>query len=847
MIRAVLVNSLLDAANHKLNGDWESSEPLIHEVLELEPFQPAAITLQSRLIDRKKENFFSRCLGDARRLQREEKFGEALAVVEKGLEADPKDQRLLQLRATLLQRQAQAVQMPAKAPTVQAAAAGAGSRISPASVSSAGTGVATPEPESRTLVSPASDSAAGAQPYGSEPPDAIPPGEDALPYGQPPSTTAPARKRDYRSWWLGAAGAAAVLFLLAISLIVDRKSKTTTAPIAAGAGSANITLQASEPGAAILIDGQSCGTGQCKQSLKDGTYKIEAVLTGYAMPPMTLPVQSGKAQTITLTLTPQLPTVLLSTNLDNATVQVDALPPVAFQNQEAALTSLPAGPHTVQFRGEQWAAKFTFSAAPAKSAQIDPLPHEPVWVSLVSVLGSDAKIYSNLQGADLTLDDKSVGKMDAPEHDLPGLDLKTHDLTIASANGPAHHLSFTSGSAPLLVAFIGTNKNATSLQLETGEDDATVYINDKKMSRLTSRGGRYTNISLPPDHYKIRVEKDGFQPVQEQTAELKAGATTTLKFQLVPVPQFASLMIHNSVPGAEVRLGGRTLGTIGADGSFYNKEIPPGAANVTIRKDGYKAFTSEQNFVAGTPVEMDAKLQSITGTLKIEISPAGVANPRLTIKREGEEPKPVSEMSLPLAEGTYVISGSAPGYTDATASAHVTGGQTKAVTLLFSKSVVKAAPIQPGMALADWQKVGFEKSGDYLVRKGNGVFQTPIAAGAGSYTFTARMEKGKKLEWYATYQDDKNNVLLQVEDDKLTVTTLAAGVKSVTKNAIQIKHDRWLVVAQEVAPDQIHITLTQDDQNKFSASVNHPLAGRFAFKVSGRDELMLAHFRFTPK
>ena len=91
VIRTVLVNSLLSVAVQKKDAkDWERAEPLIRELLEIQPNHPPAVSLLSQVGDQRQEEFVSWCLAQARRMQRQDDYDGALALVQQGLEADPR-------------------------------------------------------------------------------------------------------------------------------------------------------------------------------------------------------------------------------------------------------------------------------------------------------------------------------------------------------------------------------------------------------------------------------------------------------------------------------------------------------------------------------------------------------------------------------------------------------------------------------------------------------------------------------------------------------------------------------------------------------------------------------------
>lgn len=101
VIRKVLINTLIDEAQRTMEDNPESAEPLVAEVFALEPANSAAQALDAQIADRKRDEFLSWCMSQARRLQGDGDFDGALAVVAQGRGLYPNETRLQQLQSTL--------------------------------------------------------------------------------------------------------------------------------------------------------------------------------------------------------------------------------------------------------------------------------------------------------------------------------------------------------------------------------------------------------------------------------------------------------------------------------------------------------------------------------------------------------------------------------------------------------------------------------------------------------------------------------------------------------------------------------------------------------------------------
>ena len=129
---------------------------------------------------------------------------------------------------------------------------------------------------------------------------------------------------------------------------------------------------------------------------------------------------------------------------------------------------------------------------------------------------------------------------------------------------------FDSQPSPVLTAFVQSDRNVGGLRINTGEDDVAIYLNGEKYRRVTRRGRLL--IYLYPKTYRVRAEKAGFRPTQEQAVDVKKGEQVSLDFTFDPLPTTATLRIRDGVPGGQVLLDGNGVGVIGSEGtlSFSN-------------------------------------------------------------------------------------------------------------------------------------------------------------------------------------------------------------------------------------------------------------------------------------
>jgi serine/threonine protein kinase len=95
-LRADLLATLLERARIELDAGGDAGDLLIEEVLTLDPDNTLGNSLKVIALDRKREEFVTQCVRQARQLQVSGKLEEALAEIERGLSLYPDEARLMQ-------------------------------------------------------------------------------------------------------------------------------------------------------------------------------------------------------------------------------------------------------------------------------------------------------------------------------------------------------------------------------------------------------------------------------------------------------------------------------------------------------------------------------------------------------------------------------------------------------------------------------------------------------------------------------------------------------------------------------------------------------------------------------
>jgi hypothetical protein len=319
----------------------------------------------------------------------------------------------------------------------------------------------------------------------------------------------------------------------------------------------------------------------------------------------------------------------------------------------------------------------------------------------------------------------------------------------------------------------------------------------------------------------------------------------------IPLPKWC-LIANVSISSSDTL----TVGVVNPDGNSTLASVEPGKHSVSLRHDRFKTVESSGTFVAGKSFELEGAIQSLVGTLKIETSPQ-VPDLHVRIRRQGEsQDREVKDASVPLPEGTYTVTASAPKYQDAMTTVRVNADSTT-VAVLGMKAIAAPASPKPvvvpsppqvtAFLLNDWLKTGdWTRDGQMLRQQGGNFVLAPFNLTAASIRFSAKVLKGKRLEWVAGYRDPRNYYLFQLDD-----SNLADGKHSKTvKIPLQIPRDAFATFSIEITPRGITHAVSRDQRDgeleTWQPATGFP-AGQFGFSVQGRDEIGLADFRLTPK
>jgi serine/threonine protein kinase len=312
--------------------------------------------------------------------------------------------------------------------------------------------------------------------------------------------------------------------------------------------------------------------------------------------------------------------------------------------------------------------------------------------------------------------------------------------------------------------------------------------------------------------------------------------------------RMSSLVLQGGADGLQVYIDGELRGTLKSDGGLSIADIQPGQHSVELRKEGYLSRKWDKEFAAGTPFALSGDqvvLDKALGSLQIVMSPPSA---HVTYRQQNETQNHGLEGNkVDLAEGSYVVTASAPGYAERSQNVQIVAGQSQ--HLDFQLAQLKLKPVSHGMA--EWETTGgWRRDGEWYVRRGGDVFLYPITPTAGDLRFTANLRKGRRFQWVLNYLNAKNYLLFQIDKNNFVRYQVLDGKRTKlretphgldTKDACQLQ----INLASGKIVHQAYENGTWyplDEWNDIPESLR---SGKFGFYIPGSDELAVSRFEFV--
>jgi hypothetical protein len=580
------------------------------------------------------------------------------------------------------------------------------------------------------------------------------------------------------------------------------------------AASADIQVEiaTTPPGASVRINGETKCNSDCKLALAPGNYEVTAFLDGYEPAASGITVAATGGQTsFTLALEPQAQSLRILTDLPQGKITLDNQPPTDLQDGQFTVERIEAGMHTVKLLGKTGEASFSFEIVPAKMPTITgPVTAKNLSAVMVASLGTQARVVTNAGPLKLQVNGQPEGDVGPAGTDLKTFQTGVDELVVGDGKDQ-RSVKESFGPAPMLTAFLRSDLNIGTLIVATGkEDNVRVFVNNKEWPQKT-KGGLVRIQMIGPA--SVRVMKDGFDQPPVQTAEVKKGVDTRMDFTMKAAPQLSTLQITGGTPGAEIVIDGRSVGVIGADGTFTAGALPPGDHIVGIRRDQYSPKQLPRTFRAGQTITLSGSDAVLTAQ----------APPPPTAPPANKQTATATPPSAP-------------------------------------KERAAATPPAPAAGtMADWEdnNVWRQENGVYMHR--GAAFIPYKMTPQGVFTFTVQVVKGGnflrggRIKWAVNRTDDKNYARYEMDSKNFWADVVSKG-KKLERTHIPLKdlgNQKSFTVQIDVEPDHIvHKLFTGGDWitlDSWSETGRNFSQGKFGFIIEGNDEMGISEFKFQPK
>jgi eukaryotic-like serine/threonine-protein kinase len=822
VIRAVLVESLLKRAAAVLDQDPKLSERLVSQVIELDPANTLAGSLQRMITQRQKDRAVDGILSKSREVQASADPGAALAVIENGLISYPDEQRLLARKEALLKtlKPAKHVESVFK-PVDEDWAPSAVNAQAPKENSFLDTNATVGLPSSAQKVDTPAVSNQDSQ----------------------GSSERAASRKFLSPKRLAIFGAIAATVAVVVWVFVHKTPPPPLPTTITWEGS----IDASVAGAHIFVDGQDRGVDHVQIKLAEGEHKIDAVLPGFSTKePVIFRVGDGtpRPPSIALLLVPLQPVLRVSTEFQQGTLDGEKLMLDGTGYEKADLAN---GPHVLELSHPvAGTIHIEFDINAGQAPVVRKIDSSQTLVVALASLKDHGQLYSNskslkvgVNGAGAAIvgvGDQGTALTLSPYRNVLVLDDSKTPLTV----------SVDEDDKPGLTIFVGSQPSAGNLEItETGKVDAFVSVqpSDNKGPSRTQKlkNGKTTFSRLEPKSYLVQLSAAGYETARFSISVKKGDVVQAPPVSLKPLPTTATLDISAGTPDADIFVDNNSVGKLGATrSSTYT--VAPGKHRIQFRKSDFEdSAPIELDFTAGQTQSITAPNLRPYGWIEFDITPssstitysfAGTAGSSATA-RPGDMPH--------MRAGRYSIKIGAAGYKDySNENFEVEPGKGKTLTVALDRILTTVPP--PGPRPIVIGKEGFDGSGS------NSSYNLFKDSHPGTYSFKIKQHRSpisKKAKWVVDFVNNTNYVEYEINDKTLKYT-LHQGQLEYSKSvqhSIQPTNDIFELTVTVTANEIIVASAGKQIPLETPTGLGNLLNGRFGFPKN--EEWDANTFRFT--
>ena len=352
---------------------------------------------------------------------------------------------------------------------------------------------------------------------------------------------------------------------------------------------AEVTVSSDVAGAEITIGDQRCVTPACTLTLRPGTYTLAARSDGYKHRSRSrLPSTPGQRELkLPLAFDP-LPQILqVNTNFEAGAVYIDGQLAGQLQDGQFTKSGIAPGPHSLRVTGGDSEFRADWKSANGEAPQLStPVSGTDVAAAVLANAGGAGALACNCDAQAITIDGAPAGQTSRNSvTPLKGLAEGSRRIGIEGRTVIADIRP-----NPTLSVFLATDRNAGTLVVETGQDNARIIVDNRPYPHLTEHG--IARIQVTVGEHTLRVEREGFRssgPATGRGREECRRSKCCFPSHLYRL--FSSWWMP--CPGRRSRLMGRGMGQVSSRGAFRT-EVPPGLHRDRTQS---KAITGPRNFL----------------------------------------------------------------------------------------------------------------------------------------------------------------------------------------------------------------------------------------------------------
>jgi hypothetical protein len=225
-------------------------------------------------------------------------------------------------------------------------------------------------------------------------------------------------------------------------------------------------------------------------------------------------------------------------------------------------------------------------------------------------------------------------------------------------------------------------------------------------------------------------------------------------------------------------------------------------------------------------------MDAATGRLNITFTPAEAV---VTLSKDGEPPtNVVSGTPLVLAPGTYQL------------TAHVGNfPRSGPVELVAGETTNLSLSLAPDGMQNFADASGWKSDQGWFVHRGGGFLLNNASSTAGTFQFSAILDKGKILQWVFNYTDDRNYELFQMDENNFYRSQVRDGKKT-EEAKFQFKTDKKKSRTFQIVVTPNRIVHQIQQGNGWAAldswNASGGTSGKFGFYLPGNDEVKVSNF-----